>query len=264
MRILFFINLFLVVFCGVSQTTISIVGEDKKPIPSVHISLYTQNGKHIDTKLTNTSGVITFSKEDTKSYQIANANISFIGFQSIEKVINLGSNYKFTLKESNVMLNQVVVTAQYSANSPEKAVHKIEIIGRKQIEAMGAVNLEDVLSNSMGIRISQDGVLGSGLSLQGMSGQNVKILIDGIPVVGRLNGNIDLAQINLDNIERVEIVKGPLSVNYGTNALAGAINLITKTNPKGAFSIGATSYYESSGKYNLTGKVAFNKKKMML
>lgn len=261
MRVLFFVSLFLLVFCGISQTKISIVDEDKKAIPSVHISFYSHNGKHLSTKLTNTSGDISFSKEETKEYKTVNAKIRFIGFQSIERTINVGGDYQFTLKESNVMLNQVVVTAQYSANNPEKAVHKIEIIGRKQIEAMGAVNLEDVLSNSMGIRISQDGILGSGLSLQGMSGQNVKILIDGIPVVGRLNGNIDLAQINLDNIERVEIVKGPLSVNYGTNALAGAINLITKTNPKDKISVGATSYYESSGKYNLTGKIAFNKKK---
>ena len=261
MRVLFSIGLFLITFCSFSQTTLSIVGEDKKPIPSVHISLYTPSGKHLTTRLTSTSGLITFSKEETKDYKTADAKIRFIGFESIERTIDLGSSYEFILKESNVMLNQVVVTAQYSANSPEKAVHKIEIIDRKKIEAMGAVNLEDVLSNSMGIRVSQDGVLGSGLSLQGMSGQNVKILIDGIPVVGRLNGNIDLAQINLDNIERVEIVKGPLSVNYGTNALAGAINLITKTNPKGKFSVGATSYYESSGKYNLTGKLAFNKKK---
>ena len=68
------------------------------------------------------------------------------------------------------------------------------------------------------------------MSVQGLSGENVKILIDGVPVVGRLNGNVDLSQINLTNIERVEIVEGPLSVNYGTNALAGTINLITKKN----------------------------------
>ncbi len=261
MKLLVCLGLLLIALESLSQTTINVVSEDNQPIPSVHISLYSKNGKHISTKLTNTLGILTFSNEETKGYQSFVAKIRFIGFKPLQSTLIAGKKYNFTLKESNVMLNQVVVTAQYSANSPEKAVHKIEIIGRKKIEAMAAVNLEDVLSNSLGIRISQDGVLGSGISLQGMSGQNVKILIDGIPVVGRLNGNVDLAQINLDNIERIEIVKGPLSVNYGTNALAGAINLITKKNPKDKFSVGASSYNESSGKYNLTGKIAFNKNK---
>ena len=259
-QIVFFI--FMVVVSSVfAQTKISVVGEDNYAIPSVHVSLYSLQGNHIITKLSNTAGVVFFTKEDTEGYKELNAQISFIGFETITNKITVGKKYKFVLKESNVMLNQVVVTAQYSANSPEKAVHKIEIIDRKKIEAMGAVTLQDALSNSMGVRINQDNVLGSGVSLQGMSGQNVKILIDGIPVVGRLDGNIDLGQINLDNIERIEIVKGPLSVNYGTNALAGAINLITKTNAKGKVSLGVTSYYENSGKYNATGKIALNKKK---
>ena len=59
-----------------------------------------------------------------------------------------------------------------------------------------------------------------------MSGENVKIMIDGVPVIGRQNGNLDLSQLNLLGIEHVEIIEGPLSVNYGNNALVGTINLI--------------------------------------
>lgn len=244
-----------------TQTKISVLDENNSPIPSVHITLFNAQGKQLAMQLTNRLGEVDFTTESTKGLKTLDAKISFIGFETKYESITVGEVHTVSLKESNVLLNQVVVTAQYSANSPEKAVHKIEIIDRTQIDAMGAVNLEDVLSNSMGIRIEQDNILGSSISLQGLSGQNVKILIDGIPVIGRLNGSVDLSQINLDNIERVEIVKGPLSVNYGTNALAGAINLITKTNSKGEMAVGASSYYENSGKYNLTGKVALNKKK---
>ena len=251
--------LLLIVSGLYSQTEISIVDEKNTPIPSVHIVLYNNKGKQIAMQLTNVYGKAKFSKDQLGENKSIDAKLSFIGFETIYKKIEAENDYTFSLKESNVVLNQVVITAQYSANSPEKAVHKIEIIDRKQIDAMGAVNLEDALSNTTGVRIQQDNILGSGISLQGMSGQNVKILIDGIPVVGRLNGNIDLSQINLDNIERIEIVKGPLSVNYGTNALAGAINLITKTTTKGQVAVGGTSYYENSGRYNFTGKVSVNK-----
>ena len=56
------------------------------------------------------------------------------------------------------------------------------------------------------------------------------MLVDGVPVRGRLNGQVDLSQLSLNNVERVEIVNGPMAVEYGTNALAGTINLITKSN----------------------------------
>ncbi|MCT4582718.1 MAG: TonB-dependent receptor [Flavobacteriales bacterium] len=258
-RLVVFIVLFSA-YTNFAQIHITVNDEDQYPIPSVHISLFSESGKLVAMKLTDSNGKLEFSEEETKGIDTFDAKVSFIGFETIYRKVRLNQAYSFILKESNVMLNQVVVTAQYSENSPEKAVHKIEIIDRKKIDAMGAITLQDALSNSMGIRIEQDNILGSGMSLQGVSGQNVKILIDGVPVIGRLNGNIDLSQINLDNIERIEIVKGPLSVNYGTNALAGAINLITKTNKKGQFSVGGTSYYESAGKFNFTGKVGFNKK----
>ena len=125
-------------------------------------------------------------------------------------------------------IDSVIITGQYTPQTAEKAIHAIRTISSEKINRMAAVNLGDVLSNELNIRLSQDNILGQSLSIQGLSGENVKILIDGVPVIGRQNGNIDLGQLNLLGIERIEIVEGPLSVNYGTQALAGTINLITK------------------------------------
>lgn len=132
-----------------------------------------------------------------------------------------------------------MVTGQYGANTADQSVYKVRVIDESRIKAQGAVNLRDVLTNDLNIRLSNDPVLGSSLTMMGVGGENIKILIDGVPMVGRTNGNIDLSQINLNNVERIEVVEGPLSVSYGTNALGGAINLITKktkkTRPKPAF-----------------------------
>lgn len=152
-------------------------------------------------------------------------------------------------------LGEVVITAQYGATDPAAAVQPVRVINRERIDAQGAQNLNDVLSTELNIRRSQDQVLGSSMSMQGLSGENVKILIDGVPLIGRLNGSIDLSQVNLANVERIEIVEGPLSVNYGTNALAGAVNLITKRSQPNSFSIQSDNYYESSGHYNFTGRI---------
>lgn len=149
-----------------------------------------------------------------------------------------------------VALSDVVITAQYQPNTIQKSTYKIKVIDEEKIQALAAVNLKDALSNELNIRFSQDPILGSGMSLQGLSGQNVKILIDGIAVIGRQNGNLDLSQINLNAIERIEIVEGPLSVNYGTNALAGVINIISKKPKTNSLAVGANLYYETNNTYN--------------
>ena len=159
-------------------------------------------------------------------------------------------------------IETVVITGQYKKTSTEKSINKIKVIDRETIEAIGAVSLKDILANQINIRISQDNVLGSSMSLQGVSGQNIKILIDGVPVIGRLNGNIDVSQINLNDIEQIEIVEGPLSVNYGTDALAGTINLISKKPKNKGLSTYYNTYYESIGQYNIDANISyqFNKK----
>jgi len=163
------------------------------------------------------------------------------------------------MSQENNPLETFVVTAQYEKTSKEKAINKVRVISRVKIDALAAVNLGDILKNELNVRLSQDNVLGSFMSLQGISGQNVKILIDGVPIIGRLSGSIDVSQINLNNIERIEIVEGPLSVNYGTDALAGTINLITKKKKNNGLSYDLNSYYESIGQYNLDGSLNFKK-----
>lgn len=157
-------------------------------------------------------------------------------------------------------LEDVVVTAEYRPNPADQSTYKIKVIDEQKIQSLAAVNLKDALSNELNIRFSQDPVLGSGMSLQGLSGQNVKILVDGVAMIGRQNGNLDLSQINLSNVERIEIVEGPLSVSYGTNALAGVINIITKKPKTNAFSVGAMAYYETNHNYNAGLNMVFRKK----
>ncbi len=83
-----------------------------------------------------------------------------------------------------------------------------------------------------------------------MGGENVKYLIDGVPIVGRVDGNVDLSQINMDNVDHIEIVQGPMSVVYGTSALAGVINIITKQNTTNRNFVKANTYIDNKGNYN--------------
>ena len=125
-------------------------------------------------------------------------------------------------------LDEVVITAQYGPVSPEKTLYKVKTIDAKEIELQASTTLRDVLAQELNIDIYPHSVFGASIEMEGLSGENIKILIDGIPVTGRLNGILDLSQILLSNVERIEIVQGPASVFYGTDAAGGVINIITK------------------------------------
>ncbi len=155
-------------------------------------------------------------------------------------------------------LEDVVVTAQYSPQVEKNAVYDVEVLRKNAIERKGATNLREALQHELGFSLAQKTVFGSSAEIRGISKENVKILVDGVPVIGRLNGIIDLGQIPLSNIERVEIIKGPVSVFYGTDAMGGVINLITKKHFESRWQGSVSTYFESIGAMNLDLLGAFN------
>ena len=259
MRPRIFLCLLLNSLAGWSQK-ISVMDRSNHPLPFAHVIYEGMNGEDKTVLLTDEKGVVEVIPSFLSRHSTYQLTISYIGYEIITDTILDRKNRSYHLKSDKVSLNQLVVTAQYAPNNPERAVHKVKIIDRKRIEAQAAVNLEDVLQQETNMRISQDNILGSGLSMQGISSQNVKILVDGVPVIGRLDGNIDLSQINLNNVERIEIIEGPLSVNYGTDALAGTINIITKDKQKKPLEASMNSYYETVGQYNMDGRIGIRRK----
>jgi outer membrane receptor for ferrienterochelin and colicins len=126
-------------------------------------------------------------------------------------------------------LDDVVVTGQFEPSSIRQSVYQVRTISYAQIVRRGATNLQSVLATELGVRFSNDLTLGvSDIKLMGMGGQNVKILLDGVPLLERGDTREALNQIDINTVERIEIVEGPMSVMYGSDALAGVFNVITK------------------------------------
>jgi len=164
------------------------------------------------------------------------------------------------LEPSIEYLEHAVVTVQYKKQAAAKAVERILVLDEKDLQSRSVVNLREALVQQMNIQIRNDNSTGSAMSMMGISGQNVKILIDGVPVIGRLDGNIDLSQINLNDVERIEVIEGPLSTNYGSNALAGVVNIITKKSAADSGNWWLDAYHESVGQDNIS--VGLSKKMM--
>ncbi|WP_211229823.1 TonB-dependent receptor plug domain-containing protein [Olivibacter sitiensis] len=147
-------------------------------------------------------------------------------------------------------LREVVVTGQYMPQSVRNSVYRVRSISSEQISLRGSTSIENVLNTELGIRFSNDLTLGEAdIELMGMSGQNVKILLDGLPLIDRGATKQSLSQIDINNIARIEIVEGPMSVIYGTDALAGVINIITKNrnNVNSKMNVAARFQEESAG-----------------
>jgi outer membrane receptor for ferrienterochelin and colicins len=174
---------------------------------------------------------------------------SHFAFNTVNDTIyNINQEKQFSMAPKNIDLDDVTITGNYSTT--DRSVYQTEVITKEQIQAQAANNVQDLFTHQLNVRVANDPSTGSTISLQGIGGENIKVLVDGVPVIGRLNGNINLSQLNLNNIERVEVIRGPASVLYGTNALGGVINIITDASNNPPFRTGVNTYYESTGQYN--------------
>ncbi|MCK5906202.1 MAG: TonB-dependent receptor plug domain-containing protein, partial [Flavobacteriales bacterium] len=227
----------------------SIVVRDKKnsePISYANVILYNMDNTLHKGLTTDNKGVAKFDISKDVKYEI-----SFIGYADKRGTISPGTKLDILLGRDSEILDAVVVTGQFEAKRADKSIYKIDVVNSVQLQERGVSNLADALSNETNIRLHVDPATGTSIVMNGMGGENVKYLIDGVPIVGRVNGNIDLSQINMDNVDHIEIVQGPMSVVYGTSALAGVINIITKQNTRNRNSINANTYLDNKNNYNV-------------
>ncbi len=122
-------------------------------------------------------------------------------------------------------LNEVVVTATRNERKLGNVAVPVTVISQKTIQQAASLRLKDIIQEQAGLFITSG--FGAGVQMQGLNPDYTLILIDGEPLVGRTSGVLDLNRLTVGNIRKIEIVKGPSSGLYGSEALAGVINIIT-------------------------------------
>lgn len=198
-----------------------------RPLSGVQVKLTAPNGTLFNT--TDESGRFVFN--GLKKQRVT-LSLSKAGYRSVYQQIDLNkatTKLHIQLISFASKLQQVVVTGTIEPVGLQKSIYRVRVIDHKAIERRHAADVLDVLRTITGVRLSTDQTLGeTDISLLGMSGENIKVLLDGVPLLDRGATRNSLSQIDLHNIERIEIVEGPLSVMYGADALAGVINIITR------------------------------------
>ncbi|NBO69361.1 MAG: TonB-dependent receptor [Bacteroidetes bacterium] len=149
---------------------------------------------------------------------------------------------------------QVVVTGTRNEVLLKDSPVRVEIVDAKQTVSTAMVNLGDLLREQTGLLLTNN--VRTGIQMMGLGADYTQILIDGQPMIGRVAGVLDLSRISVGNIDRVEIVKGPMSSLYGSEALAGVINIITKK-PISGISGSAFGQYLDKGPSELRGEMQY-------
>ena len=201
-----------------------------------------QNGRHLPDAVVSVKGSkINVHCDAMGHFEIRNLKegkykltASFVGYnsQDIEVIIKKNSpqHVSFFLEESVVSLNQVVVTGTRTEHFIKDVPIRTEVLTSEALINKNAKNIFEALEAVPGVRVEQQcqACNFSMVRMQGLGGEHTQILLDGSPVYSGLAGVYGLQQIGTNNVDRLEIVKGAGSALYGSSAVAGVINIISK------------------------------------
>jgi vitamin B12 transporter len=156
-----------------------------------------------------------------------------------------------------ITLNTVVISATKTPSPRSELTQSVTVINGDDLRARGVARVSDALQQVPGVILAQNGSFGSvtSLFLRGGESRYTKILIDGV-AVNQAGGYFDFSHLTTDNVERIEIVRGPASVLYGADAVTGVIQIFTRQG-RGPLSVGASgrggTYGTIDGDLGLSG-----------
>jgi hemoglobin/transferrin/lactoferrin receptor protein len=222
---------------------------------------YETNASLAGVNIYDSSKVYTASTDNAGNFLIKNIppgkydfTFSFIGYlkQNISVVINNSVTSKIIkLIPAPVTLGEVTVTSTKTDMTIKDTPLPMEIETKKTIEETNSVTAPDLLSNLPGVALQRDGIWATSVNIRGLGSSSQVILIDGDRIETATDLDATLSLIDLNDIERIEVIKGAASSLYGTGALGGVVNFITKApdfsdelSTSGAIS----SYYNSVNK----------------
>jgi outer membrane receptor for ferrienterochelin and colicins len=147
-------------------------------------------------------------------------------------------------------LAAMVVTASRRLQRVSDAPVTTEVISRAEIERSGAQDLNGLLTQYVGVQPAPSVAGSGGVQIEGLSSRHVLLLVDGQPLVGRVDGELDVSRVPAWMIDRVEVIKGPLSTLYGSSAMGGVINVITRDIYVARPAINASATGGSQGRFD--------------
>ncbi len=249
MKNLILLFCFVITSNSFAQTTVKgIVTSDGMPLPLANIVL--KNTKYSTSS--KADGTYQFNAVPQGNYEVI---ASYTGFKSQNQHILITDSTEvilnFNLRENNT-LDEVVITGTLKPVSRLESPVPVEVYKPVFFQKNPTANIFEALQNVNGVRPQLNcNVCNTGdIHINGLEGPYTLVLIDGMPIVSGLSTVYGLSGIPNSLLERIEIVKGPASSLYGSEAVGGLINIITK-NPKNAAVFSADAFSTDWGEVNI-------------
>jgi|GEM_PF-161884 len=161
---------------------------------------------------------------------------SYVGYRTVERVFDFPINAKTTTTiflEQEITLDAITIYSTRTNNRIEEIPTRIEVLGKEEVVEETAINpgnISKLLGETSGIEIQHTSAISGNVSfrIQGLPGEYTQLLQDGFPLFGGFSSGLSLLQIPPLDLQQVEIIKGSASTLYGSDAIAGIVNLITK------------------------------------
>jgi len=176
---------------------------------------------------------------------------------TVTGLLTLSVHATIALSANDVYEKPIIVTATRTAQTADETLAAVTVITRQEMERLQVRSIEDLFRGLPGISIANSGGPGklTTVFMRGTESDHVQVLIDGIRVGSATSGTTSFENIPIEQIERIEIVRGPRSSLYGTEAIGGVIQIFTRKGGKGikpSLSFGGGSYGTLNGSANLS------------
>ena len=224
----------ILLFCalGYTQNTLEIkIVTEKEKEPLLGATIFIESLNRGAT--TNFDGVAILEDIPNGTYTL---QVSFLGFETQEQPITvpLTSALIFYLKEDENALDEVIVQSTRSTRTIKKIPTRIEFIGAEELgekAIMNPTNISMVLRESTGIQMQQTSLssANTNIRIQGLDGRYTQLLRDGFPLYSGFSSGLSILQIPPLDLRQFEIIKGSSSTLYGGGAIAGLVNMVSKT-----------------------------------
>ena len=180
--------------------------------------------------ITNSKGEFFINNIDFES---ATIKVSHIGFKPYVKIINFNTVeiLEIVLQSEILDLDRIVVTGTRSERHIKDTPMLTHVIGRGDIESSSYSNVKDILEMAMpNVQMVASNHGNDRVKIQGLDNKYLTFLVDGDRVSGEYAGNLDFSMLGLFNVDKIEVIEGAMSTLYGSGAMGGVINIITKKN----------------------------------
>lgn len=213
-----------------------VIDESGQGVPFATLRLLRPGGAEAGRAETDGAGRFTLRAPlDGADAEMHLVRVQALGFEPLEMAVDEAhaSDWLLTLVADPLELSEMVVTASGRLQRRSEVAVPVARVTAADIEVAGAASALDLLSELPGLEAASGTPTGATLRIRGIGDSRVLVLVDGQPAGGALLENRDLGRLSLSAVERVEVVKGPMSALYGSDALGGVVNVITKAPQEG-------------------------------